>query len=115
MNKTHDIFSSKKNYSKQSHKFKKDKVHIFNAFFHLIRVMEAFECSQPHFLGHFLKVSLIYGDPHFHTIEIDLESHSLEKDLRSDRFHSQPDPQLGMKPGNNNEHLILFLDLIQKS
>ena len=65
-------------------------------------VMEPFECSQPHFLGHFLKVPLIYGDPHFHTIEIDLESHSLEKDLRSDCFHSQPDPQLGMKPGNDN-------------
>ena len=77
-------------------------------------VMEPFECSQPHFLGRFLIVSLIYGEPHFHTIEIDLESHSLEKDLRTDHFHSQPDPQLSMKPGNNNEHLILFLDLIKK-
>ena len=75
--------------------------------------MEPFECSQLHFLGHFLKVPLIYRDPHLHTIEIDLGSHSLEKDLRSDRFHSQPDPQLSMKPGNNNEHLILFLDLIK--
>ena len=67
--------------------------------------MEPFVCSQPHLLGHFLIVPLISVDPHFHTIEIDLESHSLEKDLRSDRFHSQPDPQLSMKPGNNNEHL----------